>query len=119
MLKFEFEEASEPQKNIIKEKINKLKKEIEKIEKEIEGINIQIKYSINDDTQRYNLFSLRRFNQNVDEKIIFETKIKKWISQNKKYENERKKRIKDFEIKEKHIFETEEKRKRRNKKNKN
>ena len=116
MLKFEFEEASEPQKNIIKEKINKLKKEIEKIEKEIEGINIQIKYSINDDTQRYNLFSLRRFNQNIDEKIIFETKIKKWISQNKKYENERKKRIKDFELKEKHIFETEEKEKEERKK---
>ena len=107
LLKFELNNSSENDKKLIKEEIQETKKKINKIDDEIEGINIQIKYSIEDENERYNLFTIKKYNQNIDEKLIFESKIKKWIKQNKKYEKKRQKRIKEIELEDKLFLENE------------
>ena len=107
LLKFELNNSSENDKKLIKEEIQEIKKKINKIDDEIEGINIQIKYSIEDENERYNLFTIKKYNQNIDEKLIFESKIKKWIKQNKKYEKKRQKRIKEIELEDKLFLENE------------
>ena len=107
LLKFELNNSSENDKKLIKEEIQETKKKINKIDDEIEGINIQIKYSIEDENERFNLFAIKKYNQNIDEKLIFESKIKKWIKQNKKYEKKRQKRIKEIELEDKLFLENE------------